>query len=425
MNSGLQSKAINLRLVVVCLAAGSVGLSMALISISKLLLIVCALLVILFFGRDSGAVKRQPFPGLISPAVILAVLFTFALSLLWTTAPADDAFGSVGKYGKLLLIALMILLIRSRREAIVALSAFAATQTFLLASSWLLLAGLPVPWATSNMASTEYAVFSSYLDQGIITAAFAGICWHLRTLIRGRLGQGLAIFVAAAAIANVLFVLSGRSGHAVAIVLLSLAIMWQLPGRYRALVLLLPFALVTVLFFSSAKVSARLSSMKAEVQSYSSQGQPESSSGTRLELWLASVEMIKRHPVAGSGVGSWRTEYNVVKRESNPAYQNVGGHFNPHQEYLLWAVQLGGSGVLLFLALMLSIWRDSWRMPVPVARAVQSTLAAFAVACLFNSSLYDALIGDFFCVSLGLLLALGARDVNPPMPGAAQTGESA
>jgi hypothetical protein len=29
------------------------------------------------------------------------------------------------------------------------------------------------------------------------------------------------------------------------------------------------------------------------------------------------------------------------------------------------------------------------------------------VACLFNASIYDALIGDFFCVSIGLLLALG------------------
>jgi hypothetical protein len=38
-----------------------------------------------------------------------------------------------------------------------------------------------------------------------------------------------------------------------------------------------------------------------------------------------------------------------------------------------------------------------------------SVLAALAVSCLFNSSIYDDLIGDFFCLSLGVLLAYGIR----------------
>lgn len=394
---------------------------MALISIFKLLLVVCGLLFVVF-SRPKASVKA--FPGLISPVVVLTVLFVFAASLFWTTAPAEDAFGSLAKYGKLLVIALMILMIRSRSEALMALSVFSAAQTFLLASSWLLFARLPLPWATSNMASTEYAVFSSYLDQGIMTSTFAGICWQFRQLMPGRFGRGLAIFVAAAAMCNVLFVLRGRSGHVVAIVLISLAIMWQLPKKYRSLVFLLPFAIATLLFFSSSKVRDRMIAMNSEIQSYSSQGPAETSSGTRLGLWLASVEIIKRHPVVGSGVGSWSTEYNVIKRETNPAHQNARGNWNPHQEYLLWGAQLGIAGLLLFLAFMVSIWRDSLHMAEPVARATQSTLAAFAVACLFNSSLYDALIGDFFCVSLGLLLALGVRDGVSPVHGAMQGGES-
>ena len=35
--------------------------------------------------------------------------------------------------------------------------------------------------------------------------------------------------------------------------------------------------------------------------------------------------------------------------------------------------------------------------------------AALLIACLFNCALYDALIGDFFCVVIGLLLALAAH----------------
>jgi hypothetical protein len=52
---------------------------------------------------------------------------------------------------------------------------------------------------------------------------------------------------------------------------------------------------------------------------------------------------------------------------------------------------------------------DFLKVDSPVARAGQSVLAALAVSCLFNSSIYDDLIGDFFCLSLGVLLAYGIR----------------
>ena len=54
-------------------------------------------------------------------------------------------------------------------------------------------------------------------------------------------------------------------------------------------------------------------------------------------------------------------------------------------------------------------------MNLSVGRATQSVLAATAIAYLLNSSLFDATIGDFFCVTLGLMLALGwhARHPDP------------
>jgi hypothetical protein len=44
-----------------------------------------------------------------------------------------------------------------------------------------------------------------------------------------------------------------------------------------------------------------------------------------------------------------------------------------------------------------------------VQRATHTAVAVTTVACLFNSSLYDALIGDYLCTVLGLLLALGVQ----------------
>ncbi|WP_349276419.1 O-antigen ligase family protein [Polaromonas hydrogenivorans] len=387
------------------MAAASVGLSMVLISIAKLLLVFFGLAVVLFTRRAPTA--GSPLTGMSTPIAVLLAFFAFALSLFWTVAPQAEALGSLAKYGKLITIVLMLLIIRDRREANYALGAFVAAQTFLLASSWMLFAHLPLPWATSRMALTEYSVFSSYLDQGIMSAVFAGICWHFREHAPGRFGSRLAVFLALAALANVFFVLSGRTGHVVGIALVSIAIMWELPKKYRAIVVLLPFLLALGLFFSSTKVRDRLTKVETEVQSYSTQAEPVTSSGVRLNLWRRAIQSIGQHPLAGSGVGSWSGEFNRLQRAQNPAHIDIDSNGNPHQEYLLWGVQLGIPGILLFLALLLSVLRDTLKMDRPYSRAAQSTLLALAVACLFNSSIYDAQIGDFFCILMGLLLALG------------------
>ncbi len=409
----LPKNTINIRLAIVCLASASMGLSMALISIAKLLLVLFGFAALLFSRRAPATDKS--LAGLYTPIAVLTVLFAFAISMLWTVAPPADAWGSIAKYGKLILIVLMMLLIHDRREAMYALGAFLLAQVFLLASSWMLFFHLPVPWATSNMALTEYAVFSSYLDQGIMAAVLSAVCWHLRELAPGRFGRHVAVFIAVAASFNVLFVLGGRSGHVVAIALLSLAIMWQLPRKYRAGIVLLPFVLVLLLFFSSTKVRERLTMVKTEVESYVAQTQIRTSSGIRLGLWVSAAQIIGEHPVAGAGIGSWSTEYNRIQRAKNPAHQDIPGNGNPHQEYLQWGVQLGIPGLLLLAGLMLSVLRDSLKMEPPYARAAQSVLAALAVACLFNSIIYDALIGDFFCLLIGLLLALGLSKATGPV----------
>jgi O-antigen ligase len=401
----LNKKTINLRLAIVCMAAASVGLSVALISIFKLLLLLGGMATLLFAQRARG--HGESLTRTRVPLAVLATLFLFALSLLWTVAPQADALGALAKYGKLILILLMMALIQNRREAMYALAAFVAGQFFLLASSWMLFAHLPVPWATSDATLTEYAVFSSYIDQGIRNAVLAATCWHLRGLAPGRYGRHIAIFLATTSLFSVFFLLNGRTGHVVGIALLSIAIMWELPKKYRSFVVLLPFLLALALFFSSTKVRDRLTAVQTDLQSYSGQMQPETSSGIRIALWRRAIESIAQHPFAGAGVGSWLTESNRLQHEQRPESNSIDGYGNPHQEYLLWGVQLGIPGVVALLVLMLSLLAETRRMETQYARAAQSCLLALAVACLFNSSIYDSLIGEFFCVSIGLLLALG------------------
>jgi len=213
------------------------------------------------------------------------------------------------------------------------------------------------------------------------------------------------------ALFDVFFILEGRSGHVTAIVLMSLAMMWELPKRYRAVVLVLPFVLLLVLYIASPKVQTRLEIVKLELQTFSLEEQNgddySSSSGTRLFFWSRAIQLIAENPWYGSGIGSWSSEFNRIERLRNPSHRDIPPQGNPHQEYLQWGVQLGVPGVLMLVVLMMSILRDTLEVDKQIARAAQACLAALALACLFNSSIYDALIGDFFCLLLGLLLALG------------------
>ncbi len=343
--------------------------------------------------------------------MVLVVLAIFSISLLWTTAQTNDSVGSVAKYGKLLTVVLLGCLLRSRQEVLYALTAFVAGQTFLVISSWMLFFGIPVPWATSRMATTQFAVFSTYLDQAIMSATAAAVCWHLRLFAPGRYGRYVAICVALICLANVLFVLIGRSGHVVAIVLLSLAVMWELPRRFKWLVITLPLVFLLIFSATSQKVQNRVEMVKSEVSEFSvAEGadlRSGTSSGIRLHFWHRSLQSIHESPFIGSGVGSWSNEYNRLEKQNKADGLMVGDKSNPHQEYLMWGVQLGVPGVLLFLALLVSIFKDTVAMETHAARATQSCLLALATSCLFNSSIYDAQIGDFFCVVIGLLLALG------------------
>ena len=410
----------NFRLLLVCALAASVSLPIGFLSLAKFTLFIGTLIILMgnrgTLTSSTDSVVGKPLTAMLT----FVILAAFAASMTWTSGSKVEAFNSLSKYGKLLIIPIFCVLIRSRKEALFALASFCAAQLFLMLSAWMLFLKLPVPWALSQVSLSHNVVFSSYLDESLMSAVFAAVCWHLRALMPGKYGSYGAIAVCLLAVGNVFFLLQGRSAHVVTILLLTLAITWQMPRRYRVVVVVLPFFLVLFLYFTSAKVQTRLDALTKEVQAFSfKQGanvESGTSSGIRLHFWHRAVQSISENPVVGSGAGSWSNEFNRLERINNSVPSNIQPLGNPHQEYLLWGVQLGVPGILLLLAWMISILKDTLAMDTQTARATQSSLLALAIACLFNSSLYDAQIGDFFCVILGLLLALGSHPHHSMQP---------
>lgn len=380
---------------------------MAWVSLGKVLLLTSGLIYLghVIFTRQPDNGLRQ----LWSVRVILLALLAFALSLLWSEAPPDIALMAFAKHSKLLEIAIVVGLIRHAREARGALVAFCLGQAFFMLSSWAMVAGWRVPWATSLLIPQyQYVVYSTYLDQTLMFSAAAAVFWHLRHTWAGALWP--AGLLALSAIGNNLFFQEGKTGYVASFGVLMLAVLWEIPKKWRLLsVVVAPLVIVLGVYASSEKLQLRVAQVVTESQSYATEGASETSSGFRLHAWRRSVQAIMESPVMGHGVGSWT---HAVKSIEGAQAQKVFGDgltSNPHQEFLLWGVELGVLGTLLLLTLVASLVRDALTFSTPLKRATLSVLAVMVVACLFNSSLYDALIGDFFCVTLGVLLALGIR----------------
>jgi O-antigen ligase len=394
--------------------AAAVPISLAATSITKVIMFFSGLAVL-----GMAVARQRPLPQLAplrTPAVALLMLAALALSLTYTSAPLSEALHDLSKYHKLLIIPIVLALVRTRREALLALGLYVGAQVFVVVTSYLLSMDLALPWVPKPRAMrlSIGSVYSSYLDQSIMTAGLAALCWHLRGEFPGRHGRKLAIGLALMCAVNVLFFLPGRSAQVALLVAIALALFWGIRGRGKWTALVVPPLLLAAAMGVSPQVKDRVLSVVTESRAYSIGDHTPTSSGLRLGFWRRSIEAFQESPIVGHGVGSFNGLYRRLQgSELQPSFSDLR---NPHQEYLLWAVQLGIVGVALFLAFLLALARDASRFRPHVRHAAHSLVAMFAAVCLFNATLFDALIGDFFCIILGLLLALGLHSAWPGKP---------
>jgi len=394
----------SLRLFIVSFAAVAVSLPIAWVSIAKLLLVLAFLfeLARCAWARETTTEWQSLQAAKLIPWLIA---FTF-VSLLWTHADMDTALQSVVKHSKLVFMLIPVLLIRSLPEAHFAMRAFALGQLAMLLSSWLVFAGVSLPWVIYN--GGKNAVFSSYLDQSMILASSAAIFWHLRNSSIWPRWLGLVCSVAA--VANVVFLLEGRTGYVLVVGLAGLAFAWACPPRWHKPL----YGLTAALVLFSVALAYLHAQQKPEVVNsqgrvYLESGHTLGSDAWRLNAWHRSLQALQEAPGIGTGAGSWKS---AIQPFDGPTFiENFGTSpiSNPHQEYLLWAVEFGLLGCAALVICLILAARDARQFEPSVARACWSVLAACAVAGLFNSVLYDDSIGDFFCISAGLLMALGVQ----------------
>jgi O-antigen ligase len=109
-------------------------------------------------------------------------------------------------------------------------------------------------------------------------------------------------------------------------------------------------------------------------------------------------------PILGTGTGS----YNAAFQIKRPDIYNItkGSKRNPHNEYLLIAVQLGLVGVLLLLYLFYTQFISSKKISNNEVKYLsQGLVLLIVIGCLGNSLIMDSGEGHFWAFFSAVLFS--------------------
>jgi O-antigen ligase len=216
----------------------------------------------------------------------------------------------------------------------------------------------------------------------------------------------LPIAILLLTVLNVFFVMTGRSGFLVMLLFITLAVWWQLPKKWRWLVVALPFVLGALMMLISPRFQAKTTQVLSDVSVYR-QGGIDASQAQRLDYWHRSLLAMKESPLLGHGVGSWRTNYHRL------GGMQVDAPSNPHQQYLLWAVESGAVGLFLFLGILVFQLKGAYALPLNAKQTLLTVTAIAAVMGLMNCPYFGAGMGECLVYLAASLLAL--REMQQPL----------
>ncbi|MBX9901968.1 MAG: O-antigen ligase family protein [Burkholderiaceae bacterium] len=133
-------------------------------------------------------------------------------------------------------------------------------------------------------------------------------------------------------------------------------------------------------------------------------GKQVSEDGMRLEIYKNTSELILQNPIAGHGIGNWLPLYQAKARGQVSETMTT-----PHNDYLLYATELG----LLGLAALLWLWFTQLKAARSMvgskhyARAMPLLMLTITmmIGGMFNAILRDAVFGLAFMILLAIPMA--------------------
>jgi O-antigen ligase len=376
-------------------------------------LIVLSWLVAARFRETVQAVRCNP-----AAAIASIWLAAQALGALHSIGESHDVLRVLSKAATFLLVPIAIVTLVSARDREWALDALMCAIGLTAVLSTLRWLGV-IPEEVPFLKQTDFSasvVFKYHLTQNLLVAfgafLFAVQARQART-VRMRwawaAGSGFAAL-------NVLLMGDGRIGQ---VVLIALLVYFAFSFRdIRAIAtagVLIAAGGAVAYVVPGSTLHKRSGEAVAEALEWNSGARPgrPSSIGYRLDYYRTSASIIAQHPFFGVGTGGFPAAY-----EQAVSGTPLKPTRNPHNEYLLRAVELGAAGVILLLALFAVVWRQASRLATRGATVIARGLViTVAVAGIASSPLADHTETLLFVWLVGVLFA-GYR----PAPRAALAG---
>ncbi len=315
----------------------------------------------------------------------------FFIGLSYGDATTGEAFSTIRKYRELLFIPLLSCFFTEERFRTLAWQAFIAASVLTLVGSYLMDLGL------LDMNRHKSFSLKSRITHSIFIAFFTFYCAH-----NVFLGKKYRIYYLIALLLgtyNLFFVVEGRTGQLV-FMMLAFLFAGQRFDKKGLLAAILCISVLTALYFNFSDKSARLHEGIANTMAYINHV-PEkrrSSMGVRYKFWENSLKLIAEKPLLGHGTGSFAEEYGELAGPKKPVQ-------NPHNEFLLMAVQFGLLGMVAYLGFLFSQYWGSRALPEHDKWLAQGLLVTLITTSLFNSPFLDHTEGHWFAVMMALCLA--------------------
>ena len=362
------------------------------------------LLAVLLVAWIASGDFRGKFSTVRDNPVALAVLALFGLLVLglaYGTRNPGDGLQYIGKYIDLLCMPVFLTLFRDPRTRELGLRAFLVAVMINLLASHLAAQGLlydnPVliraPQSPSGFKfSITHSLLMSYAAFQLVLLA--------REERRGVL-RILYIVLALAAAHNIFLMVLSRTGYVVLTVLLLYFFVVTFKWRGVVTAMALSSVLIFTAYVGSDRFQQRVDRAQEEITAWRANQTADTSVGVRMDFYLSSLQIIREHPVFGAGTGSFPAAFAATDTG-----KHLAAAFNPHNEYLLIASQIGLCGLACMIFLFCLQWRLAGRLLPPIYRDLARGLVLmFVTGCMFNSFLLDHTEGLLFAWAGGLFFA--------------------
>lgn len=332
-----------------------------------------------------------------------AMLLLFLLILVgtsYTSASDSMALLHLSKYAKLLVGLFFVSVLFDAATRRYCLYAFMAAMGFILASVYLSIF-VTLPWSATQQTGwgVDHTVVGDYITQSVMMTFFVLTCLAFAWKFKSPWARAGWIFLALLGSVSITHLAWGRTGAFLLVSCLMVSGLSAAPGKKKIWVLGAVFTLLG-LAASSPLLMDKIRLGWQEVQTYESN--KHTSLGHRLYNYQSVVALIAKHPLAGTGTGSFDAE--ACRLNTYPAdCQEFGWH--PHNQYLFFLVENGALGGLLFVALIASLFYTARRRSMPDKFLMMGLATALAADSLVNSPLFSARESHFFIFMMALLIA--------------------